>query len=228
MVITKSKPLYFPHPYHTNEHGILTVGGEVNPETLIMSYSAGIFPWNHGDDMTLWWYTFPRAILYPTAVKVSKSMGQVIRQEKYRVTMNTDFTGVIDQCQKIPRKGQEGTWLYDKLKDTMHELHKQGYAHSVEVWDGDELVGGLYGISIGKIFCGESMFALKSNASKLALIHLSKVLTSYDFKLIDCQQETDHIVSMGAETMGPGTFLEELRLNAFEDRLYLHRCLTDV
>jgi len=146
-----------------------------------MSYSAGIFPWNHGDDMTLWWYTFPRAILYPTAVKVSKSMGQVIRQEKYRVTMNTDFTGVIDQCQKIPRKGQEGTWLYDKLKDTMH-----------------------------------------------ALIHLSKVLTSYDFKLIDCQQETDHIVSMGAETMGPGTFLEELRLNAFEDRLYLHRCLTDV
>lgn len=141
--------------------------------------------------------------------------------------MNTDFEGVISQCQKIPRKGQKGTWLYDSLKQSIIELHQMGYAHSVEVWEGDELVGGLYGISIGKIFSGESMFALKSNASKLALIHLCEVLGDLDFTLIDCQQETDHLTSMGGEAIGGGSYLDEIRKNAFEDRLYLHRCLSE-
>lgn len=221
MLVIPPKPLYFPHPYHVDEHGIVAIGGNLDPNTLILSYSAGIFPWSIEKDSLLWWYTYPRLILYPDAVKVSKSMKQFIKKEKYRCTMNTAFDQVITACQQIPRKEQEGTWLFDSLKETMITLHNQGYAHSVEVWEGEELVGGLYGISIGKVFCGESMFANKSNTSKLALIYLCKVLADLDFTLIDCQQETDHLVSMGAELMGGGTFLDMIRNNAFEKRLYL-------
>lgn len=225
MIILPNKPLYFPHPYHVDEHGILAVGGNVDHETLIMCYTAGIFPWSNPDDPILWWYTHPRMILYPTQIKVSKSMRQLIKKETFRVTMNQDFEAVINQCQQIPRKGQLGTWLHESLKTSVITLHQMGYAHSVEVWEGKELVGGLYGISIGKIFCGESMFAHKSNASKLALIHLAQVLERYDFRLIDCQQETEHLISMGAESVGGGTYLDELRHNALVDRLYLKECL---
>jgi len=225
VLVIPPNPLYFPHPYNVDEHGIVAIGGQPDPNTLILSYTAGIFPWSNQDDPLLWWYTYPRLILYPSQVKVSKSMKQLIKKKTYRCTINTAFDQVITACQQIARKDQEGTWLFDTLKESMITLHHQGYTHSVEVWEGDELVGGLYGVSIGKIFCGESMFAHKSNTSKLALIYLCELLADLGFTLVDCQQETDHLVSMGAESVGGGTYMDLIRENAFEPRLYLKECL---
>lgn len=225
MYLLDTNPQYFPHPYAVNEHGILAVGGAITPEILLNAYSNGIFPWNGPDDPLMWWFTFPRMVLYPSQVKVSKSMKKVMTSGIFTITINNNFAEVITACQQIERKDQEGTWLSDSLKTTFITLHEQGYAHSVEVWQDEVLVGGLYGLGIGKIFCGESMFAKVSNASKAALIHWAQHLEAYGFTCIDCQQETDHLASMGAEAIGGGHFLDILRANHFVDRDYLKQCL---
>lgn len=225
MYLLDTNPQFFPHPYAVNEYGILSVGGSITPEILLNAYSNGIFPWNGPDEPLMWWFTFPRLILYPSEVKVSKSMKKILKDEVFTFSINKDFESVIDACQQIERKDQEGTWLSETLKANFIKLHQMGYAHSVEVWKDGQLVGGLYGLGIGKIFCGESMFAKVSNASKAALIYWSRILESYNFTCIDCQQETDHLVSMGASTVGGGQFLDLLRLNNFEHRSYLNHCL---
>jgi leucyl/phenylalanyl-tRNA---protein transferase len=224
--LVDNNPLFFPHPYAVNDYGVVGLGGNTDPHTLLMAYQAGIFPWSNPNEPLLWWYTHPRLILYPQNIAISKSMIQVLKSGQFRCSMNQAFTQVIDHCQSIPRDGQEGTWLSDSLKQSFIALHKRGFAHSLEVWEGEELVGGLYGLGIGKIFCGESMFALRPNASKAGLIYLSGLLQRYDFTCIDCQQETPHLQSMGADTIGPGAFLELIRLNAFEKWTYLADCLS--
>jgi leucyl/phenylalanyl-tRNA---protein transferase len=205
---------FFPHPLLCDPDGLLAFGPEVTARRLLLSYQFGIFPWNGPDDPTLWWYTHPRLILRPAEVKVSKSMRKYFSQEILRVTFDQAFDRVIRRCRNVNREGQESTWITDNIEDTFIELHHHGYAHSVEVWQEDKLVGGLYGMALGKIFCGESMFADVSNASKFALIHLCRYLEKKDFWLIDCQQATTHLQSMGGKLVTKVDFYKYLKKNA--------------
>lgn len=205
--------LIFPHPLTADEYGPLGIGGSLSPVNIILSYRYGIFPWYAPEDPVLWWYTNPRSILKPSKVHISKSMRKLMRDTNWHVTFNKAFDSVIEACRQVNRKGQDSTWIHQDLIRAFLELHDMGYAHSVEVWDEDRLIGGLYGVSVGKIFCGESMFTHESNASKLALIHLGRHLTEREFDLIDCQQETQHLNSMGAKNMSGKAFFSVLRKN---------------
>jgi len=207
----------FPHPYLADEDGFLAMCDDLSVERLLLAYRFGIFPW-HIEGQPMWWfYTHPRCILRLSQVKVSKSMRPYFNQNKYQVTYDQAFEQVINNCEQISRKGQSGTWIIPKLKKSFIELHEMGYAHSVEVWEGDDLVGGLYGLAIGKIFFGESMFAKKSNASKFGLISLCQFLLTREFELIDCQQVTNHILSLGAETMSKEEFFEVIKGNLMKE-----------
>lgn len=205
--------LTFPPAFMARSDGMLAVGGDLSFARLILAYQMGIFPWYNQDEPIIWWSPDPRCVLYPNEIKVSKSMNRMIRQKRFRVTFDHDFGQVIRACQKIERPGQDGTWLTKGMIEAYTELHRKGYAHSVEVWQDDELVGGLYGLSMGKVFFGESMFAKVSNASKLGFITLVKTLEEKGFKLIDCQQDTDHLRSMGAVTIPRVLFLRILDEN---------------
>ena len=169
----------FPHPELANEEGILAVGGDLHPERLLLAYQNGIFPWYSPGEPIIWWSPDPRFVLFPGNLKVSKSMKQILRKEVFKVTINKAFREVMRQCQKTKRKGQAGTWITDEMINSYAKLHWKGIAHSVEVWENDELVGGLYGVSFGKCFFGESMFSHKSNASKAGFLTLVKVLAGY-------------------------------------------------
>ena len=183
--------LWFPDVEESTEEGIVAVGGDLSVERLILAYSKGIFPWYSSDKSPiLWWSPDPRFVLFPENLIVSKSMRPYFNQNKFQVTWDQNFEDVIINCQKIDREDQPGTWITSKMLASYIQLHKKGYAHSVEVWLGNELVGGLYGISLGKVFFGESMFAKVSNASKFGFISLVKQLKQKGFLLIDCQQET--------------------------------------
>ena len=203
---------FFPFPSPESwDDDVVAVGGNLSPGMLISAYAQGIFPWfNEGEDI-LWWSLDPRFILYPEALKVSRSMRRHIRSTAYRLTLDRDFPAVMEGCGKIPRKGQDGTWISTEMIDAYSELHSLGFAHSVEVWEQDELVGGLYGLSLGNAFFGESMFARRSNASKTALIALCSYLSDRGFAFIDCQQHTDHLGSLGAADVPRSRFLEELK-----------------
>lgn len=215
--------IVFPHPEEANENGILGVGGDLSPERLLLAYENGIFPWFNEGDPIMWWSPDPRFVLFPSQVKISKSMRSYFNQKKYRTTYDTEFEAVIRNCQNIKRQGQSGTWLTEDMIDAYIDLHDMGFAHSVEVWDhNNKLVGGLYGVCLGKCFFGESMFAKKSNASKFGFISLCKELEKRQFKLIDCQQETDHLASMGAVTIPRKEFLEILEENKHEEILIEH------
>ncbi|HJW29601.1 MAG TPA: leucyl/phenylalanyl-tRNA--protein transferase, partial [Saprospiraceae bacterium] len=167
----------------------------------------------HGDQPILWWWIAPRLMLKPDAVHVSKSMRTLWRNHQYRISLNEQFTAVMIACRNIPRLGQDGTWITDDMIQAYTALHLAGYAHSVEVWEGNQLIGGLYGVVLGKIFTGESMFALKPNASKLAFIYLARVLEEKGFDWIDCQQDTPHMRSLGAHLVEADDFLKILRAN---------------
>lgn len=207
------KNMVFPHPFLADEDGFLAMCDDLSIDRLLMAYSFGIFPW-HIQGQPMWWfYTHPRCILRPEKIRIRKSMRPYFNQNKYRVTYDTNFKSVIDNCQQISRKGQEGTWIIEPLKKSFIQLHEMGYAHSVEVWEEEELVGGLYGLVLGKIFFGESMFAKKSNASKFALISLCNHLQDKQFRMIDCQQVTKHIMSMGAEVLSKEAFFKEINQN---------------
>ena len=205
--------LTFPHPSLANNDGVLAIGGELNFDRLLLAYRNGIFPWFEEGEVIVWWSPNPRMVLYPDKLRVSKSMRNVINQEKYKVTFDNAFNEVIKNCKTIFRPDQGGTWITADMKKAYSELHAKGIAHSVEVWEGDELVGGLYGVNVGKVFCGESMFSKKSNTSKLAFIHLVRSLAEQSYHMIDCQLYTEHLASLGAEEISRDLFLEELNEN---------------
>lgn len=200
--------LIFPHPSLAEEDGLLAIDGDLSPERLMLAYSNGIFPWFSEDEPILWWSPDPRFILYPKDIKVSHSMKKLLKKNVYRISFDTCFKDVISNCANVRK--ESGTWITDNMIEAYCELHKLGYAHSVEAWHEEKLVGGLYGISIGKCFFGESMFSTKSNASKAAFITLCKKLEEQDYIMIDCQVHTDHLESLGAINVSRDKFLELL------------------
>ena len=202
--------LIFPPVDSANVEGLLAVGGDLSPERLLLAYQSGIFPWFDNDSIILWWSPDPRMILFPDQIKISKSMKKVIRNDQFRLTKNTCFKEVLEYCSSVPREGQDGTWITDDMKNAYIALHEKGIAKSYEVWEGDTLVGGLYGVDLGDVFCGESMFSLTSNASKFAFIKLAEELQAKDYKVIDCQLHTDHLESMGAQEIPRKEFMKFL------------------
>jgi len=210
--------IWFPDVEESTEEGIVAMGGDLSAERLILAYSKGIFPWYSSDKSPiLWWSPDPRFVLFPENLIVSKSMRPYFNQNKFKVTWDQNFEDVIKNCQKIDREDQLGTWITNKMLAAYIQLHKKGYAHSVEVWMGNELVGGLYGISLGKVFFGESMFAKVSNASKFGFISLVNQLKQKGFLLIDCQQETKHLESLGANAIKRKDFIDILNHNNIEE-----------
>ncbi len=204
-----NESIIFP-PVHHAENGILAVGGDLSPDRLIEAYSTGIFPWFSENEPIIWWAPDPRCVLYPQNIKVSKSMKQILRKDIFTISFDTDFNTVIKECAIQNRPGQDGTWITDEMLAAYIKLHEMGLAHSVEVKKEGQLVGGLYGVSIGKAFFGESMFFKESNASKVAFIHLVNFLQQNNFKLIDCQVETSHLISLGAELIPRELFMQQL------------------
>tara|TARA_R100000935_G_scaffold49214_1_gene74371 strand:- start:23800 stop:24411 length:612 start_codon:yes stop_codon:yes gene_type:complete len=201
----------FPDVEKADEDGLLAVGGDLSPDRLILAYNNGIFPWFNEDSMILWWSPDPRMVLFPNKIKISKSMQQVIKSNRFRITWNAQFEEVVNACSLIQRKGQEGTWITPEMKSAYLILHQMGIAKSMEVWENNELVGGLYGIDLGNVFCGESMFSKRSNASKFAFINLAQELKKKEYKLIDCQVHTDHLESLGAEEIPRKQFIKILK-----------------
>lgn len=189
----------FPDPSQAldDPNGLLAVGGDLRPERILMAYQNGIFPWFNPEDPVLWWSPNPRTIFYPDEVHVSRSLQKMIRKQIYKVTFDKCFSDVIRACSQ-PRVYADGTWISDGIIAVYSELHERGYAHSVEVWKGDELVGGLYGMALGKIFFGESMFSRADNASKVGFVQLAKQLSDWGFAIIDAQVANPHLFSLGA------------------------------
>lgn len=203
--------LVFPPVENANVEGLLAVGGDLSPERLLLAYQNGIFPWFDNDSIILWWSPDPRMVLFPNEIKVSKSMKKVIRNKQFRLTKNTCFEKVLEYCSSVPREGQDGTWITEAMKTAYIKLHKNGIAQSYEVWEEDKLVGGLYGVDLGHVFCGERMFSLASNASKFAFIKLAEELSLNEYKVIDCQLHTDHLASMGAKEIARKDFMAILK-----------------
>ena len=189
--------------------GLLAIGGDLRPERLIDAYRRGIFPWNNSGQPVLWWSPDPRWILYPQKIRISRSLKKILNKGMFKITFNRDFSNVINMC-AAPRHDCNDTWITEEILDNFIKLHQMGYAHSVECWYQGELVGGLYGIAMGKVFFGESMFSKVSNASKIALVYLAETLSTFDFEIIDCQVYTKHLESLGAIPIPRNTFAEIL------------------
>ena len=202
--------LWFPPVEEAMEDGLLAMGGDVSVERLLLAYKHGIFPWYDGDT-PLWWSPDPRFVLFPANLKVSKSMEVLIKKNTFSFTVNKAFSQVIRSCKELQRKGQDGTWITDELEHSVNALHELGFAYSAEAWLGDELVGGLYGIRMGKFFFGESMFSKASNASKFAFIKYIQQLQTENIYLVDCQVYTEHLESLGAEMIERKEFMEALK-----------------
>ncbi len=202
--------IWFPPAEEAMSDGLLAIGGDLSTDRLILAYKSGIFPWYDGT-MPLWWHPNPRFVLLPDELKVSKSMKTLLNQDKFRFTINRAFEAVIDNCKKIDRKNQDGTWINDDVKQSYIQLHQLGIAQSAETWLNGQLVGGLYGIKIGKVFFGESMFAHESNASKFAFIKYVQQLKRVGIELIDCQVYTEHLESLGAKMIMREQFMQLLK-----------------
>ncbi|MFD2602500.1 MULTISPECIES: leucyl/phenylalanyl-tRNA--protein transferase [Flavobacterium] len=203
--------LYFPSAEQASPEGIVAIGGDLSPQRLLLAYRSGIFPWFEDDEPILWWSPPERMVLFPDELKISKSMRNIINRGIFRVTFNTAFREVISNCRNIKRDGQPGTWITTDMVEAYCNLNELGVAKSVEVWQGDELVGGLYGVDLGHIFCGESMFSKVSNASKIAFIALTKQLYIANYRLLDCQVYNEHLESLGAREIEREDFLEILK-----------------
>lgn len=200
--------IWFPNVNEASAEGLLAVGGNLSVERLLFAYKKGVFPWFETDEPILWWSPNPRFVLFPENLKVSKSMKQVLRNKHFEVTYNKDFRAVITACALVKRNGQDSTWVTNSMIEAYVKLHELGYAKSVEVWSAGNLVGGLYGIDLQNgVFCGESMFSKKSNASKAGFIAFIKVT---NYKLIDCQVYTNHLESLGAEEISRDAFIKYL------------------
>jgi len=208
-----TQELFFPPVSETDEDGILAVGGDLSPERLLLAYQNGIFPWFEDDDPIIWWSPNPRMVLFFDELVISKSMRNILNRKMFKVTFNQNFREVISNCKKIKRDGQNGTWITDDMVEAYVKLHELGVAKSVEVWFNEELVGGLYGIDLGHVFCGESMFSTVSNASKVAFITLAQQLQKNNYKLIDCQVYNDHLAGLGCREIEREDFLTVLKSN---------------
>ena len=202
--------LWFPPVEDAGEDGLLAMGGDVSVNRLLLAYKQGIFPWYDGD-IPLWWCPDPRFVLYPQNLKVSRSMESLIKKRRFQFTFDKAFTQVIRNCKELQRKGQDGTWITDELEGSLNELHTSGFAHSAEAWLNGKLVGGLYGIRMGNLFFGESMFSKESNASKFAFIRYIQQLQQEGICLIDCQVYTPHLESLGAEMIARKEFINILK-----------------
>lgn len=200
----------FPDPELAEEEGIIAIGGDLSPERLVAAYSCGIFPWYSEGEPILWFSPNPRMVLYPQNFKRSESLARLARSGKYELRIDTDFPNVIASCAKIPRPGQDGTWITGDMQEAYIRLHELGLAHSFETYLDDRLVGGLYGVSLGNAFFGESMFHHERDASKFAFDALVAFATENHFDFIDAQQPTKHLASLGAQEMPRTTFLREL------------------
>ena len=210
------KEISFPHPDAVKPSGILAIGGDLSVERLLLAYQYGIFPWYNENEPIIWWCPRPRFVIFPDKVKIAKSMNSYFNQQKYRVTYDQHLQDIIRYCQHTPRQGQDGTWINEDIVHAYTKLHKKGFASSVEVWEGDQLIGGLYGVKLGKVFFGESMFSLKSNASKFGFITLAKRLAAEGCYVIDCQQPNPYLESLGGEFITGPIFQNILSKNRTE------------
>jgi len=206
-----SDEIVFPPVHLAGDHGLLAIGGDLSVERLTYAYERGIFPWFNEGEPIVWYSPNPRMVLFPEKLKVSKSMRKLMRTHSYRLSQNEAFDQVILNCKTIERKDQEDTWITDEMLISYIQLFRTGKAKSFEVWDQGQLVGGLYGIELNGVFCGESMFAKKSNTSKLAFISMVEYYKDRNFKLIDCQVYNDHLASLGAEEISRDEFLKILK-----------------
>lgn len=200
----------FPSAREAPEEGLVAFGGDLNPHRILQAYKKGIFPWYSPEDPILWWSPNPRLVLFPNKFKKNKSFTRVLRNKGFEVRFDQNFEAVIDHCASVPRMGQEGTWLSDEMRRAYIELHRMGFAHSVETYYEGHLVGGLYGLALGKGFFGESMFSLMSNASRVSLHALSDICVKKSYDFIDCQVETPHLVKWGAILITRDDFLDLL------------------
>ncbi len=205
-----SKEIFFPPVEDASLEGIVAVGGDLSVARLNLAYKSGIFPWFNEDEPILWWSPPERMVVVPSIYKVSKSIRNLLNQNKFKVTFNQNFRDVILGCKQIDRPGQDGTWLSDDFVESYTKLHVMGIAKSVEVWKNDELVGGLYGVDLGHIFCGESMFSKVPNASKIAFVSLINYLKENNYKLLDCQVHNDHLEKLGAFEVSRDVFMRVL------------------
>ncbi len=206
-----SEEVIFPPPELAEKDGLLAVGGNLSEKRLLAAYSEGIFPWYSDGSPVLWWSPDPRLVLIPGELRVSRSLKQIIKKGMYRVTMDEAFDEVIRACASVHTKKDGGTWLTAEMIEAYVQLHNAGFAHSVESWDGGELAGGLYGVSLGGAFFGESMFAKRHDASKVAFVSLVRRLIDWHFRLIDCQVKTQHLMNFGARGIPRAQFLRMLR-----------------
>ena len=212
-IVFLGEELWFPPVSSAKADGLLAVGGDLSPERLLLAYTNGIFPWFNDDSLILWWSPDPRMVLLPSKLKISKSMRSLLNGNRFRLTRNEDFETVISLCAAAKRKNQEGTWITEQMREAYLALHHLGKAVSYEVWENDTLVGGLYGVDLGNVFCGESMFSHVSNASKFAFIGMVQELARKKYVMIDCQMHTPHLESLGAEKIGRAEFIELLVSN---------------
>lgn len=212
MIHLLTDELWFPEAVEADEDGLLAIGGDLSAERLQLAYNSGIFPWYSARQPILWWSPDPRMVLFPEEFKVSKSLRKLLMKMEFTITEDQAFEEVIRQCAEIPRPGQAGTWITEEMVQGYMDLHKKGVAHSVEIWEEEELVGGLYGIDLPgrNVYCGESMFSKVSNASKVALCHLVKALRQKAYRIIDCQVYTDHLAQFGAREIPRAEFLRIL------------------
>ena len=207
MIFRLDERLLFPDPDLADPDGLLAVGGDLSANRLIQAYQNGIFPWYSDETPILWYAPHERCVIFPPEIKISKSTKQILRADKFSITVNQCFEKVIAACSSVERKDQDGTWITDEMMAAYIQLHQLGQAHSIEVWFDGNLVGGLYGVQTGNVFCGESMFSLMNNASKIALIYLC----SMGFAMIDCQMHTPHLESMGARMISRQEYMEVLQ-----------------
>lgn len=206
-----TKELYFPPVEEASYEGILAVGGDLSTERLLLAYKSGIFPWFELDEPILWWSPSERMVVNPQDYKIKKSLRNIINRDIFKITFNQDFEAVITNCQQIQRVGQNGTWITKEMIKAYCKLHKEGFALSVEVWQNEELVGGLYGVDLGTVFCGESMFSKVSNASKVAFVKLIEHLKDKNYRLLDCQVHNDHLEKLGAFEISREAFMKILK-----------------
>ncbi|QQR88887.1 MAG: leucyl/phenylalanyl-tRNA--protein transferase [Myxococcales bacterium] len=211
MVPLLGSALIFPPPESAGPEGLVAIGGDLSVERLILAYSQGIFPWPHHGLPLLWFSPDPRYVLEPGQVHLSRSLKRRIRKQPFEIRFDTAFSQVISACAAVPRPGQQGTWITDEMREGYEALHERGFAHSIEAWQGDRLVGGLYGVALGSMFFGETMFAIENDASKIAFITLLGHLIDWDYTLVDCQSYTEHLERFGAKPWPRDRFLAYLR-----------------
>jgi len=206
-----ARAIELPSPEQADADGLLAIGGDLEPETLLAAYSRGIFPWYSEDYPIMWWSPDPRMVLFPAEFHISRRLQRRLRQDRFRHSWDAAFAEVIGACATIPRAGEDGTWILPDMLDAYQRLHELGHAHSLEIWEGDALIGGVYGVLLGQVFFAESMFSRRTDASKMALAHLVERALCDGWRLIDSQFHTDHLASLGAREISRSEFLDLIK-----------------